>query len=493
MSPAVERADTLGVASDSVLLLYDPVLKGGPMAQMQASGLRSLGEMHVLDVATVIDGAAFRGVPMRVFLFTTLAMMADGFDIQSLAFAAPALIPAWGISRAELAPVLAAGLIGMGLGAMIGGGAGDRWGRRMALLGCMLLVAIASLLCGGASNRAELGVLRFVVGLGLGGAMPNASALISECSPARHRSVALASTVIGVPLGGLLGAELAAHIVPAFGWRSVFIVGGILPGLLAMAIWRGMPESPYFLARRVTRHPELLELLQRISGRPFDPGAQIRAPQQVSTRPGGSVRQLFTAALRRNTLALWFAFASSTFVVYCYFSWLPTVLASQRLAVSTSIRGALAFNLGGVAGGLAVGWLIGRFGARRALLGAAAIGFAATALTGLAPVSPDRSVAPLMIGLAIVGWCVNAVQIGLFVVAARVYPTECRARGIGWCLGMARFGGVFSAFAGGSLLAVGSGARPFFLGVACVNALVILGLLLLRNPGAEAHAGAAAT
>ena len=381
----------------------------------------------------------------------------------------------------------------MGLGAMIGGGAGDRWGRRIALLGCTLLFAVASLLCGGASDCTELGVLRFVVGLGLGGALPNASTLISECSPARHRSVALASAVIGVPLGGLLGAELAAHIVPAFGWRSVFIVGGVLPGLLAMAIWRGMPESPYYLARRATRHPELLELLQRISGRLYDPGVQIRFPQQISARPGGSARDLFTAALRRNTLALWLTFASSTFVVYCYFSWLPTVLASQRLAVSTSIRGALAFNLGGVAGGLAVGWLIGRFGARRTLLGAAAIGLAATALTGWAPVAPDRSVAPLMVGLAIVGWCVNAVQIGLYVVAARVYPSECRARGIGWSLGMARFGGVLSAFAGGSVLAVGSGARPFFFGVACVNVLVILGLLLLRKPGTEAQEGAAAT
>jgi AAHS family 4-hydroxybenzoate transporter-like MFS transporter len=184
-----------------------------------------------------------------LFLFTLLALVFDGFDIQAIGFIAPALLAEWDISRAKLGPVLAAGLVGMALGAIALGPLGDRIGRKRSLLAAMGLIAAGSLASAFVQDPLQLTICRFFTGLGLGGCLPNATALIMEFAPLTLRNLMVSVTIVGVPVGGVLGAAVAARLLPEFGWRAIVMVGAILPALLALVMWIVMPESPRFLAR----------------------------------------------------------------------------------------------------------------------------------------------------------------------------------------------------------------------------------------------------
>ncbi|HLB85832.1 MAG TPA: MFS transporter, partial [Steroidobacteraceae bacterium] len=223
-------------------------------------------ERGSVEVSEIVDHARFGPCALTVSVLTTLALVFDGFDIQAIAFAAPRLMSEWNMDRAALAPILAAGLLGMFVGALMLGIAGDRYGRRRALLASMALMAASSLLAATADGPAPLATYRFLTGLGLGGALPNAAALMVEFAPLAMRTVIVAITVVGVPIGGMIGAAIAARLVPAFGWPSIFVLGGVLPGALLLAMAWLLPESPQYLARRPPRAKELATTLNRLLG-----------------------------------------------------------------------------------------------------------------------------------------------------------------------------------------------------------------------------------
>jgi MFS transporter, AAHS family, 4-hydroxybenzoate transporter len=315
------------------------------------------------EVGQLLDGGRFMGLPLMVAVFTTLTLIFDGFDIQAIAFAAPRLMVEWGIDRSHLTPVLGAGLLGMAFGALGIGAVGDHLGRRRALIASVIVVAIGSWISAYATGPGELAVYRLITGIGLGGTLPNAAALIAEFAPLAVRNVVLSITVVGVPIGGMIGASVAADVIPAHGWRSIFIAGAVLPALLAFAMLFWLPESPRFLAARSERWPQLATLLNRLtrSGR-FQPSGPFHTREQAATRVG--VAALFMRQFRYDTLLVWLIFFTNVFAVYAIFGWLPTVLAGAGLELATAIRGSLVFNLGGVFGALAGAVLMNRIGSR---------------------------------------------------------------------------------------------------------------------------------
>ena len=141
----------------------------------------------------------------------------------------------------------------MMIGGLIGGIIGDRYGRRTALLGSVLTFAVLTFAIAFANSIEMLGALRFLAGVGLGGAMPNAATLASEYVPRKQRPFAVTLTIVCIPLGGVLAGELAARIIPTYGWRALFIAGGLVPIVLAAALWKLLPESPRYLAGRRER------------------------------------------------------------------------------------------------------------------------------------------------------------------------------------------------------------------------------------------------
>lgn len=449
---------------------------------MDDASARPTSDGQGLDVSAVLDRAPFGGLQFLVLAFTFVTLVMDGFDIQAIAFAAPALTKEWNIERSALGPVLAAALFGMALGAALIGQYGDRHGRRNALVASCTLMAVGSICSAFATQPLELGVFRFLTGVGMGGAMPNSTALMFEFAPLVWRQVATSVALVGVPLGGMLGAALARALVPEIGWRALFVVGGLIPGVLALVMWRLMPESPRYLSTRPERADELSRLLNRISGSEIA-SAATRFIGGVSTATGSTVAAIFERTLRKDTLTLWVIFFTNVFSIYFFFNWLPTVLSAANLDFAVAVSGSLYFNLGGVVGSLVSSALVARYGSRLILGVIAAAAVASVVGIARNAVFSDAggSVASLMTAMAIAGACVNAVQIGMFSVAANVYPTQCRSTGVGWSLAFARFGGIVSSFAGAAFFSMGMQPQQFFLFIAGTLAVTFLAVMVLRR------------
>lgn len=442
-----------------------------------------MADAPIIDADEVIDGAGLAGLPLVVLAIAVTILVLDGFDIQIIGFAAPALTGEFGIERKELGPVLAAALMGMALGAFAGGQAGDRWGRRPALVASTVLVGAATLAAAAALSIEALVLWRFVTGIGLGATLPNATALMSEFAPSRWRSQAITATIVGVPLGGMIGAAVAAEVVPQFGWRTLFVIGAVLPLLLAALMYFVLPESPRFLATRPGRRDELVTMLRRIAPqRMIGADSQVLAPLTTGSHPTGP-GALFSAALRRDTAAAWLVFATNIFAVYAFFNWIAVVLTSSGLDLATAVRASFVFNLAGVVGSVTNSWVIARHGSRWPLAGLAALAVAALiylAQLRIGPAPTHASNAALMAGVAMAGFSITAIQIGMYAVTANIYPTLCRSSGVGWALGTGRLGGILSSFGGAWLLGFG-GSAGFFGGIAAILTVTGAGLLVIRR------------
>lgn len=441
---------------------------------------------RVVDVDSVLDSVRFRGLPLTVLICSGVVLALDGFDIQVIGFVAPALTTQFGVTRAALGPVLAASLVGMGIGGLGVGPIGDRIGRRAAVLLSTAIFAAGTLLGSTAASIEALALWRLLTGIGLGGAMPNVTALMAEFAPPRWRSLTISAAIAGVPVGGMLGAALAAEIIPAFGWRAIFVLGGVLPLLWLAVMYFLLPESPRYLAARGRRPRELAALLNRIDEQQQLHGDETFVLRDAAVRTSRGVRALFSRELMRDTIAAWVIFGTNIFAVYAIFNWAPVVLTSLGLELSTAVRGLLLFNFAGVVGSLALSLLIPRLGSR-ALLACCAIGAAASAiwLAWLARVAgasvADVPVAALMAGLALAGLTTIAIQVGMFPVMAHVYPVQSRSTGLGWAIGLGRLGGILSSFAGGWFMTNMGGDSGFFVGVALTLAVTLAGVMSLRN------------
>jgi AAHS family 4-hydroxybenzoate transporter-like MFS transporter len=438
-----------------------------------------------VDVDRVLEASKLRGPALVVLLCSASSLILDGFDIQAVGFVAPALVGALQVDRAALGPALAASLVGMAIGAAGIGALGDRWGRRRTLLLSTALFGVASLLAATATSVATLAVWRFITGIGLGGALTAATALIAEFAPRRFRSIAIGAIQIGVPIGGMLGAMLAAELIPAYGWRSVFIVGGVLPLVVAAVMYFVLPESPRFLATRPHARESLARLLTRIDPHRsyshrdvFVLGEEPRATQS-------GIRALFCVPLRWDTVVVSLAFMTNMYAVYAFFSWAPLVLASLGFELATAVRGLFVFNLAGIGGVIAISWLLSRVGSRRplavaAFAGAATLAALAWFASSLSHGNAADGLPTLMSGIAVAGIAINAVQVGLYALAAHVFPTQCRTSGVGFSLGAGRTGGIAASLGGGVLLTL-SGAAGFFGWIAAALLIACVAVLLVRR------------
>jgi AAHS family 4-hydroxybenzoate transporter-like MFS transporter len=290
--------------------------------------------------------------------------------------------------------------------------------------------------------------------------------------------MAVTLTIVCVPFGGTLGALLGGQVLPVFGWRVLFVVGGALPVLMALVLLRFLPESPRYLARRPDRWPELARLLGRFGHEIPANAAFTDATEAAVAR--ASLGALFTPELRRDSAALWAAFFSCLLAVYLGFNWIPSMLSGAGLGVSAASAGLAAFNFGGVAGAIAGGWLIGRFGSRVTMLSMTA-GATAGAL-GLAalPIHPGADTTSIILMLGWTGGLIHTVQTTMYALATHVYPTAVRATGVGSAVSFGRIGALLSTYAGAWALEAG-GSTAFFLCVAAAMTAALGALALVRR------------
>jgi AAHS family 4-hydroxybenzoate transporter-like MFS transporter len=372
-------------------------------------------------------------------------------------------------------------------GGALAGLAGDRFGRRNALLGSMAVFGVMTLLMAAVQDITTLAALRFVSGIGLGGAMPNAATLVAEYVPRPQRPMAVTVTIVCVPLGAMLAGLLGSQFLSTTGWRTLFVAGGVVPLVAAAALWRVLPESPRFLARHPARWPELARLARKL-GHPVPPDAAFEdsTERSVARAP---ISSLFDAEFRRDTIALWVSFGSCLLAVYLGFSWLPTVLAGAGFNASVASNGITAFNLGGVVGALASGAVMSRIGSRAAMLTMSVCAIGGALTLSLMSISPAAPLAPIMIMLTITGGLINAIQTTMYALATNVYPSAVRATGVGTATAVGRLGAILSGYAGPWALSYRGSASYFMLiAAAMVGCLVALASVKRHVPRAAGRA-----
>ena len=268
-----------------------------------------------VDVAQVIDGGRWTGYQKCLVGMVALTVVLDGIDNQILGIVIPSVMSEFKVVRSAFAPVVSLGYVGMMIGGAVAGTIGDRVGRRTALLSSVAVFGLMTLATSFVDSTTAFAVLRLMAGLGLGGAMPNAAALVGEYVPTRVRPLAITITIVCVLLGGVLAGLLGVRALPMFGWRVLFVAGGLIPLVAALALRWAMPESPQLLARRPARWPELLGVLQR-TGHAWTPSPTSADPPGHHLVGAPSLLALFTREFRRDTIALWGSFFSCLLAVY---------------------------------------------------------------------------------------------------------------------------------------------------------------------------------
>ncbi|BAC51683.1 blr6418 [Bradyrhizobium diazoefficiens USDA 110] len=223
------------------------------------------GAYPSLDIGQLLDNGPWTALQKIVVFIAALSIIMDGFDGQLIGFAVPVLIKEWGVTRGDFAPALAAGLVGMGIGSAFAGLLADRFGRRGAVIVSVMVFGLATFCIGFAANLWHIGALRFIAGLGIGGALPSSTTVAAEFTPERRRTLAITATIVCVPLGGMLAGLFAGMVLPNLGWRALFFLGGALAVLLGFIMLFILPETPRFLVRRPARWAELRRLVGRMS------------------------------------------------------------------------------------------------------------------------------------------------------------------------------------------------------------------------------------
>ena len=428
-----------------------------------------------IDVADIINRQSVTLFQIIVVALCATVVFLDGFDTLALGFIAPSLIRTWHIAPSALGPVFVAAQIGIAIGALTLGQLADKFGRKPLLVICTIGFGVLAVITAFAPSIRILLAIRFLTGLMLGGAMPNAVALTAEWTANKRRATLVTVMYCGYALGSAVGGTLAAVLIPHFGWRSVFLVGGSLPILLAPVLMMWLPESIRLLTLRGADQQRIRRLLSSLE-LTLDPNATFVLNETGSgARP---VRQLFMAGRALPTLLLWLVIFFSLFGATFLLNWLPTFMHGLGLTPSQAAAVTVFVPIGGIVGALTISFLIDRL--RPYFLLAAAYAMGALLVLAFGPIGSQLSyLRPLAFGA---GCCLVGSQIGATALAGTFYPTAIRSTGVGWALGIGRIGSimgpglgglmlawkwnVIDIFAGGAIAPLAAAAAAFGLGLA---------------------------
>jgi MFS transporter, AAHS family, benzoate transport protein len=392
-----------------------------------------------------------------------LAVALEGFDLVVLGVVLPSLLAekAWGLTPNTASLVSVVGLLGVMVGALVVGTVSDYIGRRQTMLWTVIAFSALTLACAFATNPWFFGLLRFLAGLGLGGVLPTALALINEYAARGRAGAATTNMMTGYHVGAVLTALLGIFVVQRFGWQWMFVIGALPALVLVPVMWRVLPESTAFLRARAGL-------------------ADSSDTSRVAARKG-PIATLFHHGLGRSTIAFWVTSFMGLLLVYGLNTWLPQIMKSAGYELGAALALLLVLNAGGVLGLLIAGRVADRIGNRRSTIA----WFVAAALF-LALLSVKLPGIGIYVSVLLAGVFVFSAQVLVYAYVGHVYPASARGTAMGAASGVGRAGAITGPLIGGWLLTVGL-AYPWgfyiFAGVAAIGALCIA--LVNRNPAPD--------
>ncbi len=442
-----------------------------------------MAETSNIDVAARIDQAPLGPLYYKVVGLCCMIALIEGFDLQVIAFTAPLISAEWGISASALSSVFALGLVGMMVGSLTLGPAGDKFGRKAVLIFAVFISGVFCLATTLAENTTQLALYRFLTSIGLGGAIPNALAMVSEYSPARRRGAMVVAMSAGIPLGGALGGIIIAPWAEEAGWRVAYILGGIAPIVASVILLLFLPESIRFLTLRIDRARETARLLAQIDKTYTPSPNDVFQISTVNKQSRSSLTGLYADGRATGTLLLWAIFFGNLLMGYLLLSWLPSLLTQLDMGLEAAIIAASMFNIGTILSGLLLGRLLDGSSPYRPVMVVYLFGAVSALLLGA--FSTSGPLLYILVFLAGVG--VGGPQLAMNALASSYYPTALRGTGLGAALGVGRVGAILGPLIGGGLLAVGfSGSMIFSFvalpAIACAICVAVLGVLVGKKP-----------
>jgi len=431
---------------------------------------------RTIDLGKAIEAQTGSRFSRLILVLCCVAMAVEGYDVQLIAYAAPAIIRDWHIDKAYFAPVFSAALLGYMIGATFLSGISDRIGRQRTIVLGNIFFGLLTIASSFATTIPVLLVLRLIAGLGLGCSIPSVMALGVEYAPQQSRAFRVSVLFVGYTLGAALGGFLTAALIVRFGWQSAFYLGGC--GSLAVGViaYFFMPESVRFLAVQKSDDPRLAAIMNRL--RPdLGIGSETRFTlEEGGSQPGLPVKYLFREGRAVLTSLLWLSFILSLTGHHFLTSWLPTVLDADGIPLAHAVGAGALIQVGGAAGSLMVGRLLDRIGISAIAL---AFVFAIPFVILIGAVSmPELE---LMAVVFFAGLFLLGGQVGLNALAGTLYPTFIRATGAGWALGVGRIGSILGPALGGVLIALKLPMPLLFVCAAAPAACCAVTVYLLRG------------
>ena len=429
-------------------------------------------ENESAGVTPFLDARAFNRLSIIVTAWASLTMFVEGFEMQLVGYAAPAMLGALHVGKAEFGAIFGAGNFGFFLGALSLSALGDRFGRRRLIVCGVLMFSICTIAAAFGSTVAELSVLRFCAGIGLGGAVPNAISLTAEYAPQQNRASRITLLYVTYVLGGAGAGLLASWLIPMFGWQIIFTIGGWGGLACGVLLYFYVPESMAFLAQRKS-----MADASALAG--VQDGGDIAPAVAVVAKPAARIPfvALFTDGRIVVTLLLWCSYVAALMASQFITSWLPTLIAGTGVSISLAALIGSLYHVGGAAGNIIMGYLTDRRGLKIIAIGfavaapvTACMGFVSTTL-------PLLALATLTVGVLMVG-SLN----GINAASSMLYPTAMRASGVGWMNGVGRVGSIIGPVVGGILISSNMSMTNLFLVLAApiaVTALFTGGLALV--------------
>jgi benzoate transport len=404
------------------------------------------------DPREVLATSPMTRMQIIVVAITVALTGLDGFDILSISFASPGIAREWGIDRAALGVVLSMELFGMAIGSVLLGGVADRLGRRKTLLACLVLMTLGMAMVSGVGGLTALCVWRVITGLGIGGMLASNNAVAAEFSNARRRDLCVSLMAIGYPLGAIIGGSIAAHLLKGGSWRVVFEFGAGCTALFLPIVFWCVPESIGWLCRTQPAGA-LAQVNHSLVRLGYGPVEALPAP--VAQTSHGSPVDLFRHGLTLTTILVTSTYFLHITTFYFIVKWVPKIVVDMGFAPSAA-AGVLVWNsVGGATGGAVLGLLTQRLGLKAVTIAMLISSTIVVAVFG----HGQADLAGLSLICALAGFCTNGGVVGVYAVLARAFPTELRATGTGFAVGVGRGGAVIAPVIAGLLFQAGVGLQ----------------------------------
>ncbi len=403
----------------------------------------------------------------------------DGFDVLVMAFTASSVSAEWGLTGSQLGMLLSAGLFGMGAGSLFLAPWADKIGRRPLILLCLLISGVSMIAASLVQNATQLGIMRFITGLGIGGILASSNVIASEYASSRWRSLAVSLQSTGYAIGATIGGMIAIALISHFGWRSVFLAGGLTTIFMLVVTFFTLPESLDYLLVKQPKNAldRINHLCQRIGLTRIH-----QLPEVVlnTAQPKIGIAKLFTAGLGLQTILLWLSFFFVMFGFYFVMSWTPKILSANGMTTEQGVTAGVLISAGGMFGAA----LIGLISARVRVFYVQAVFLALTAILILLFVNSTGTLTIAFILSVFLGVLSNGCVAGLYAMSPSIYEADVRATGVGSAIGFGRIGGILSPLVAGAFLDGGISSLTlygYYAGAFVLAIVTVLSLSKLQN------------